>query len=77
MRINKWLDLIDRVGWTAIQSSAGALLIVLTEAGVTWESGAKVVAVATVIAVLKVVIAQQVGRDDLGAAVPGHVIESR
>lgn len=73
-KVNRWLDLLDRVGWTAIQSSAGAALTALTT-NVTWEQGLAFVGVTTLTAVIKVVIAQNTGDDNLGAAVPGNVLE--
>lgn len=74
-RVNRWLDFIDRVGWTAIQAAAGAAIVVLTSDGVSWAEGGKMVGVAAAVAVLKVLAAQRLGDDDLGAAVPGKVIE--
>lgn len=75
MRINRWLDFLDRVGWTALQAAAGAVVVVLTEQDISWQAAVKFVLVAAVLAAAKVVAAQNSGRDDLGAAVPGHVIE--
>jgi hypothetical protein len=75
VRINKWLDFLDRVGWTAIQAACGAIVVVLTSNGVSWEEGAKMVGVAVAIAVVKVIAAQRAGTNDLGAAVPGQVLE--
>lgn len=76
VRINRWLDFLDRVGWTAVQATGGAVLVALTESGVTWMSGLKMVGIAVGIAVAKVLIAQHRGSNDLGAAVPGDVIET-
>lgn len=75
MRVNKWLDFLDRVGWTAVQAGAGAAVVALTEDGVSWQAGLKMVGVAALVAALKVVGAQHTGSDDLGAAVPGKVLE--
>lgn len=76
MRVNKWLDFLDRVGWTSVQAAAGAVIVILTENNLGWEAGLKFVGVAVAVAVCKVVIAQRVGNDELGAAIPGKVIES-
>jgi hypothetical protein len=76
IRINKWLDFLDRVGWTAIQAACGAIVVVLTSNGVSWEEGAKMVGVAVAIAVVKVIASQNAGSNDLGAAVPGQVLEA-
>jgi hypothetical protein len=75
VRVNRWLDFLDRVGWTAIQAACGATVVVLTSDGVNWEEGAKMVGVAAAVATLKVVAAQRAGKTDLGSAVPGDVIE--
>jgi hypothetical protein len=75
VRINKWLDFLDRVGWTAIQAACGAIVVVLTSNGVSWEEGAKMVGVAVVVAVVKVIASQNTGTDNLGSAVPGQVLE--
>ena len=75
IRINRWLDLADRVGWTALQAAAASLIVVMTS-DMTWEQGLATVGIATGLAACKVVIAQNAGSDDLGAAVPGHVIET-
>lgn len=75
VRVNRWLDLLDRVGWTAIQAAAGAIVAVLATEGVGWRGALTMIATATGAAVVKVVLAQQAGTDDLGAAIPGaHVV---
>lgn len=74
--VNKWLDLLDRVGWTAIQAAAAGLLVYLTDNdALDWETGLKFVAIATAIAVLKVIIGQNTGSDDTGALIGQPVIE--
>jgi hypothetical protein len=77
MRINKWLDLLDRAGWTAVEVAAGSFLVALTTDAVDWQHALATTAVATGVAVCKVVIAQNaVGQDGLGDAIPGaEVIE--
>lgn len=74
MKVNKWLDFADRVGWTAIQTAAAAGIVALTDSTTGWETGLKFVGIATAIAVLKVIAAQNSGSDSLGAAVPGKVL---
>jgi hypothetical protein len=77
MKINRWLDLLDRAGWTAIQAAAAAILTFTTTGLVfTWPAFLQFVGIATAIAVVKVVISQNVGSNELGAAVPGQVIEA-
>lgn len=74
-RINKLMDFIERVGWTAIQSAAGALLVFLTEPDFSWQAAGKVVGTAALVAALKVIVAQRTGDNELGATV--RVIETR
>lgn len=73
--VNKWLDLADRVGWTAIQAASGALLAYLVTDNFTWEQALAVTATATAIAVLKVLIGQNTGTDDTGSLIGQPVIE--
>ncbi len=74
-RVNKWLDLLDRVGWTAIQAVAGALVVVLSEDDIGWEAAAKFVAVAVIVAIAKVVVGQNTGSGDDGSLIGTNVIE--
>jgi hypothetical protein len=74
MRVNRWLDLLDRAGWTAIQAAAGSAVALLATEGMTWRAALISVGVATLTAVCKVVLAQNSGSDNLGAAVPGQVL---
>jgi hypothetical protein len=73
--VNKWLDLADRVGWTAIQAAGGALLAYLTTDAFTWEQALVVAGTATAIAVLKVLIGQNTGPDNNGSLIGQPVIE--
>lgn len=73
MRVNKFKDFVERVGWTAIQAASAAVLTALSSPDLTWETGFKFVATATAVAVLKVVVAQQVGDRGSGDAIPGGV----
>lgn len=72
--VNKWLDLLDRAGWTAIQASAGAALGALA-LDVSWDQVGAIVGMATAIAVCKVIIGQNTGDDDTGALIGTPVIE--
>ena len=74
-KVNKWLDLVDRAGWTAIQAAAGALIAYLAFDDIGWEEGLLFVASATAVAVAKVVIGQNTGTDDTGALIGQPVIE--
>ncbi len=74
-RVNKWLDLLDRVGWTAIQAVAAALVVVLSEDDIGWEAAAKFVAVAVIVAITKVIIGQNTGPGDDGSLIGTNVIE--
>jgi hypothetical protein len=68
MRIN-YRDLFERVGWTAIQAVSGALLDLLISGDVTLRAAGY----AAGVALLKVVVAQQVGDRATGDAIPGGV----
>jgi hypothetical protein len=74
-KVNKWLDLLDRAGWTAIQSAAGALIAYLAFDDIGWEEGLLFVGAATAVAVCKVVVGQNTGQDDTGALIGQSVIE--
>lgn len=74
-RVNKWLDLLDRVGWTAVQAVAGALVVYLARDDIGWEEGAIFVGTAVAVAVVKVVIGQNTGVDDTGSLIGQSVIE--
>ncbi len=74
-RVNKWLDLLDRAGWTAIQAASAALVAYLATDDFTWEQAAVVVGTATLVAVGKVVVGQNTGADDTGALIGQPVIE--
>jgi hypothetical protein len=74
--VNKWLDLLDRCGWTAIQAAAGAAVVFLTNGtDFTWQVFGTFVLTATAISVLKVVIGQNTGADDTGSLIGQPVIE--
>lgn len=74
-RVDKWLDLLDRVGWTAIQAAAATGITVLSGATLGWRAALTTIAVATAIAVLKVVVGQNTGTDDTGSLIGKPVIE--
>lgn len=74
VRVNKWLDLLDRAGWTAIQAAGGSLLAYLATDDFTWEQALAVTATATAIAVLKVIIGQKTGGDETGALIGQPVV---
>jgi hypothetical protein len=73
-RVNKWLDLLDRAGWTAIQAAAGALIAYLAFDNVEWKDGLVFVGAATLVAVAKVVVGQNTGTDDTGALIGTSVL---
>jgi len=74
-KVNKWLDLLDRVGWTAVQASAAAGITVLSGATLGWRAGLTFIGTAAALAVLKVVVGQNTGEDDTGALIGKSVIE--
>ena len=74
--VNRWLDLLDRVGWTALQAAAAAGIVVLSGTGVVeWRGALLFIATATAISVLKVVVGQRTGSDDTGSLIGTPVIE--
>lgn len=73
MKVNRLRDFVERVGWTAVQASAGAGLTALTDDSLDWNTGLRFVGITTAIAVLKVITAQQVGSRGSGDAIPGGV----
>ena len=73
--VNKWLDLLDRAGWTAVQSAAGAALAWIAIGDLDWDSFVVVVGAATGIAVLKVLVGQKVGPDETGSLIGKPVVE--
>jgi hypothetical protein len=72
-KVSKWRDFLDRVGWTAIQAAAGALLTVLTGAHLDWATAGKFVGITTAVAVLKVIAAQNASKNGAGDAIPGGI----
>jgi hypothetical protein len=76
MVVNKWLDLLDRAGWTAIQAAAGALVAYLATDDLGWEEGLIVVGTATLVAIAKVVIGQRTAGDSTGSLIGQPVIEA-
>lgn len=75
VRVNKWLDLLDRAGWTAIQAAGGSLLAYIVTDDFTWEQALAVVGTATLIAVLKVIVGQNTGTEKTGSLIGQPVIE--
>jgi hypothetical protein len=74
-RVNKWLDLIDRAGWTAVQAAAGAIVAYLAFDDIGWEEGLGFVGTAALVAVVKVVIGQNTGAEQTGSLIGQAVIE--
>lgn len=75
-RVNKWLDLADRVGWTGIQVAGAALLTYLTTTDdLSWRTALSFVGYSVLLAVIKVVTGQNTGADDTGSLIGQPVIE--
>ena len=74
-RVNKWLDLLDRVLWTGLQAAAGAVVAYLVTDDIGWEEGLIFVGTATAVAIAKVLIGQNTGTDDTGSLIGQPVIE--
>lgn len=77
-RINKWLDLLDRGAWTAIQASLGVIAgTTIANGAVDWTVVGWTCLFATAAALVKVMAAQNFGDSGLGDAVPGaSVVET-
>ncbi len=73
--VNRWLDLLDRVGWTAIQAAAGAILVFTTsDSAFSWQALGTFVGGAVVTAIVKVLIGQHTGKSDDGSLIGTAVI---
>lgn len=71
--VNKAKDFVERVAWTAIAGAAAAALATGFD---NWSLTAKVAGIAALTSALKVIVAQNVGANGDGAAIPGGVIET-
>lgn len=71
MRVNRWLDFIDRVAWTSVQSFGAAIVVLGVD---DWAPALGITALAAAGCAAKVKLAQHAGDDDLGAAIPGKVL---
>lgn len=75
-RVNKWLDLLDRAGWTALQAAAAAGITFLTNgAEFSWQALFTFVGIATAVSVLKVIIGQNTGSGGDGSLIGTPVIQ--
>lgn len=68
MKVNRWVDLLDRTGWTFIQAFLG--FWIATSFATDWNL-LKGALIASAIAATKAAVAQRVGNSPLGDAVPG------
>jgi hypothetical protein len=78
-RINKYVDLLDRLVWTFIQCFLGYTLVDALSDSVNgdWKATLSVAGVAALIAAGKTVVAQNIGDSGLGDAIPGaSVVET-
>ena len=66
MNTKLFRDIAERTIWTAIQAAAASLLVL----GLDWDS-LKVAGGAAVVAILKGIVAGNVGSDRTAAALPG------
>lgn len=77
VRVNRWLDFFDRVAWTFIATFPGLLAAdSIFNAEMPWSVKLGAPAIAALITAVKVVTAQNTGSNNLGAAIPGQVIEN-
>jgi TRAP-type C4-dicarboxylate transport system permease large subunit len=78
IKVNKTLDLIERTFWTFLNSFLGLLTIDgLTALNISTAHAIESAAVAALYTTLKTLAAQRVGANQLGAAIPGQVLETR
>ncbi len=75
MTVNRFRDLVERVGWTAIQAFAATAIIHLANENVEWGHAFGASGIAALIAALKVLVAQNVGGSGNGDAISGGVIQ--
>lgn len=68
MKINKWVDFIDRVGWTFIQTLAATWIVM--GADFDWDV-LKAALLAAAISAAKTVVGQNTGNSTVGDVVPG------
>lgn len=76
--VNKWLDLADRVGWTAIQAAAGAAIAALATTDISWGAAGVTIGVATLVAICKVLVGQSAisGGDSTGSLIGQPTVEA-
>lgn len=67
--MNRWLDLLERTAWTAVQAFAASLLVTGFD---DWVMALEIGGTAAAAAAVKVVLAQNVGDQKSGAAIPGR-----
>lgn len=75
-RVNKWLDLLDRAGWTGLQAAGSAIITYFaTGQELDWNEALSFVGVAVLLSVVKVVAGQNTGTDETGSLIGTSVIE--
>jgi hypothetical protein len=73
-RVDRWLDLLDRTLWTAIEAAAAALLTWWVTDGIGWEEALIFIGTATVLAVAKTIAGQRSGQDETGSLIGQPVV---
>lgn len=68
MKVNRWVDLLDRTGWTFIQAFLGFWIV--TNFSMDWDL-LKGALIAAAIAAVKATIGQHTGDSPIGDVVPG------
>lgn len=68
VKVNKWVDLADRAGWTFIQSAAASFVVLGWDG---WQDVLKVAIGAAIVSIGKTSVAQRVGDSPVGDMVPG------
>lgn len=79
MQINKAKDFLERVGWTFLQAEISLGLLDWASHGINLSFWHTLYASlgAAALATVKVLIAQNIGQNNDGAAIPGGVIEPK
>lgn len=76
MKVIKWKDTAERVGWTFIEAYVGLGALTWIAGGVNLSLAHQLYASlgAAIVATVKVLIAQRFGTRDSGDAIPGGVV---
>lgn len=74
VKLNKWVDLVDRTAWAFVLAFGAGLISVGFD---NWRQALGIAGMTAVGALVKAGAAQNVGQSQLGDAVPGRSIVER